>query len=72
MSESQKKSVRNLRCQRRDTKCGAVIHLDLHTRWFIDINNVNHNRPPNKFAMKQKILNQQINDRVAVEPAAVV
>jgi hypothetical protein len=72
MSESQKKNVLNLRCQRRDIKCGAVIHLDLHTRSFIDTNNVNHNHPPNEFAMKQKILNQKINDRIAVEPTAVL
>ena len=72
MSESQKKNVLNLRCQRRDTKCGAVIHLDLHTRLFIDTNNVNHNHPPDRFAMKQKMLTQKINEKIAVEPTAVL
>jgi hypothetical protein len=72
MSESEKKNVLNLRCQRRDIKCGAVIHLDLHTRSLIDTNNVNHNHPPDKFAIKQKLLNQKIDDRIAVEPTAVL
>ncbi|CAF0810125.1 unnamed protein product [Didymodactylos carnosus] len=72
MSESQKTNVLNLRCQRRDTKCGAVVHLDLDTRSFIDTNNVNHNHPPDRFDMKQKVLNQKIDDRIAVEPTAVL
>jgi hypothetical protein len=55
MSESEKKNKLNFRCQRRDVKCGAVIHLDLGTRSFIGTNRINHNHPPDKIAMKQKI-----------------
>ncbi len=72
MSESQNKNILNLRCQRRDTKCGAVVHLDLTTRSFIDTNNVHHNHPPDRFVMKQKILNQKIGDRVDAEPTAIL
>ncbi|CAF3438922.1 unnamed protein product [Rotaria socialis] len=72
MSESQKKSTLNLRCQRRDTKCGAVVHLILDTRLFIDTNSVNHNHLPNRFGMKRKCLNQKIGDRIAIEPTSVL
>ncbi|CAF3418260.1 unnamed protein product [Rotaria socialis] len=72
MSESQKKNTLNLRCQRRDTKCGAVVHLILDTRLFIDTNSVNHNHLPDRFGMKQKCLNQKIGDRIAIEPTSVL
>ncbi|CAF1441249.1 unnamed protein product [Rotaria sordida] len=72
MSKSQKKNVLNFRCQQRDVKCGAVVHLSLDTRTFIDTNNVNHNHPPDRFGMKQKLLNQIIDDRLAAEPTAVL
>jgi hypothetical protein len=52
MSESTKKNTLNFRCQRRETKCGAVVHLDLKTSLFIDTNNVSHNHPPDKFTIK--------------------
>ncbi|CAF4471508.1 unnamed protein product, partial [Rotaria sp. Silwood2] len=59
-------------CQRRDVKCGAVVHLSLDTRTFIDTNNVNHQHPPDRFGMKQKLLNQKIDDRLGAEPTAVM
>jgi hypothetical protein len=72
MSESEKKNILNFRCQRRDVRCGAVVHLSLDTRSFIDTNDVNHNHPPDRFGMKQKVLNQKIDDRLAAEPTAVL
>jgi hypothetical protein len=72
MSASEKKNVQNFRCQRRDVKCGAVVHLSLDTRTFIDTNGVNHNHPPDRFGMKQKVLNQKIDDKLAVEPTSVL
>jgi len=67
-----KKNLLNFRCQRRDKKCGAVVHLTLSTGSFIDTNNVNHNHHPDKFMMKQKILNQKIDERIAAEPTSVL
>ncbi len=72
MSKSEKKNVLNFRCQRRDVRCGAVVHLDLNTRTLIDTNNVNHNHPPDGIGMKQKILNQKIDDKLASEPTSVL
>ena len=72
MSQSEKRNKLNFRCQRRDSKCGAVVHLDLATRSFIDTNNVNHNHPPDKFTMKQKLLNHKIEERILAEPTAVL
>ncbi|UJR34754.1 hypothetical protein I4U23_027532 [Adineta vaga] len=72
MSKSEGENILNLRCQRRDTKCGAIVHLTLDTHSFTDTNDVNHNHPPDKFNMKQKILNQIIDHRLAAEPTAVL
>jgi hypothetical protein len=72
MSKSEKKNLLNFRCQRRDKKCGAVVHLNSSTRSFIDTNNVDHNHHPDKFIMKQKILNHKIDERIAAEPTSVL
>jgi hypothetical protein len=72
MSKSETKNLINFRCQRRDQKCGAVVHLTLNTRSFIDTNNVNHNHHPDKFMVKQKILNQKIGERIATEPTPIL
>jgi hypothetical protein len=72
MSESKKKNKLSFRCQRRDVKCGTVVHLDLGTRSFIDTNRVNHNHPSDEFAIKQKILNHTIEERINAEPTAVL
>ncbi|CAF1334403.1 unnamed protein product [Rotaria magnacalcarata] len=72
MSESQKKNILNLRCQRRDVNCRAVIHLHLDTRLFINTNHVNHNHPPDKFLMKQKLLNHKIENLITSEPTSVL
>ena len=71
MSKSNKKNKVNFRCQRRDLKCGAVIHLVMNTYSFIDTNNVNHNHPPDTMRMKQQILNHTIQERLDSEPTAV-
>ena len=79
VAESQvRKSVRRnshsptFRRHRRDKRCGAALHLDLCTRSFIDTNNINHNHPPDKCTMKQKILDKKIDDRIVAEPIAVL
>jgi hypothetical protein len=72
MSKSEQKNKLNFRCQRRDLKCGAVVYLDLITRSFIDTNQINHNHPPDKIAVKQKILNNTIEERINAEPTSVL
>lgn len=72
MSESQKKNILNLRCQRRDVGCRAVVHLHLDTRLFINSNHVNHNHPPDTLRMKQKILNHKIENLINSEPTPVL
>jgi hypothetical protein len=72
MSKSEKKDLLNFRCQRRDKSCGAVVHLNLSTRSFIDTNHVNHNHHPDQFMMKQKVLNHKIDQRIAAEPTSVL
>lgn len=72
MSLSENKNLLNYRCQRRDRKCDAVVHLNLATRLFIDTNNTNHNHPPDQFMMKQKISYHEIDHRVATEPTLVL
>ena len=72
MSKSEKKNLLSFRCQRRDKNCGAVVHLNLSTRSFIDTNHVNHNHHPDQFMMKQKVLNYKIDQRIAAEPTSVL
>ncbi|CAF1494114.1 unnamed protein product, partial [Didymodactylos carnosus] len=52
--------------------CNSIVRAHLHSKSFLESNNVNHNHPPDEIANKRKLLLDKIKERIVTEPTSVI